>query len=353
MKKLLVLLAAVAFVVAFTVPAMSADKAEWSFYGNARMATFYDDVEPEGGEGDTDLQWDLQGNSRIGAAVKAGDIGGGFEYGTGINLRKIYGTWNFGGGSLLVGQTYTPLDYFSSGQVKDDDTGLIGYGTSYTGRLPQIKLNIAGLELALIKPNTLAVTKASTAWDDCASCTAAPGTVFDDTDTSLPKLEVAYKINLGSAHIKILGGFQTYDLVVGGKELSLDSLVYGFGVTAPFGPAYFKGSLLAGKNAGNLGIAGAGTATASATEIVDNDTLAYTAVLGFKASDMISFELGYGHIENEDDVSGAPKTEADAYYAQAVINIAKGFFVVPEVGKFDKKDTKETTYYGAKWQINF
>jgi len=36
MRKLLVLLSAVAFVVAFTVPAMAAD---WSFYGSARMST--------------------------------------------------------------------------------------------------------------------------------------------------------------------------------------------------------------------------------------------------------------------------------------------------------------------------
>jgi len=39
MKKLLVLLAAVAFVVAFTVPAMSAD---WNFYGSSRISTFFD-----------------------------------------------------------------------------------------------------------------------------------------------------------------------------------------------------------------------------------------------------------------------------------------------------------------------
>jgi len=365
MKKLLVLLAAVAFVVSFAIPAMAAEKkkktmeervadlekssAEWSFYGNARMATYFWDVEPEGVEGDTDLQWDLQGNSRLGANAKFGSIGGNVELGlypqSGrkgnseyVRVRRIYGTWNFGGGTLLVGKTYTPLCYFTSNQVADGDDGLIAYGTPYTDRIPMFMLSMAGLELALVQPKVVNI-------DD---------TIFDDTDTNLPRLEVAYKINLGPAHIKLLGGYQSYDLVAAGHEESLDAYAYGFGVTAPFGPAYFKGSLLLGNNVGNLGIVGAGTASAtSATQIVDNDTLAYTAVLGFKASDMLSFELGYGHMENEDDVSNATKTEADSYYAQAVINIAKGFFVVPEIGKFDNKGTQERTYYGAKWQINF
>ena len=39
MKKLLVVLASIAFLVAFTAPAMSAD---WSFYGSSRMSTFFD-----------------------------------------------------------------------------------------------------------------------------------------------------------------------------------------------------------------------------------------------------------------------------------------------------------------------
>jgi len=46
----------------------------------------------------------------------------------------------------------------------------------------------------------------------------------------------------------------------------------------------------------------------------------------------------------------------------AVINLAKGCFIVPEIGKFDKGETTtagvktengDTTYFSAKWQINF
>jgi len=47
-----------------------------------------------------------------------------------------------------------------------------------------------------------------------------------------------------------------------------------------------------------------------------------------------------------------------SYYAQSRITLAPGVFVVPEIGlinwgKFQNKDMGETTYYGAKWQIDF
>jgi len=88
MKKLLVLLAAGAFVLGLTLPAMSAD---WSFYGSSRLSTFFDSDSEEvnvTGYDDDDLTWSLQGNSRIGARVKAGNIGGGFEYGHGTLVQE-------------------------------------------------------------------------------------------------------------------------------------------------------------------------------------------------------------------------------------------------------------------------
>ena len=65
MKKLFVLIAAVVFVVAFTAPAFSA---EWSFYGSARMQTWWLDRDFGDGMGptddnDMDLNHSQQGNS--------------------------------------------------------------------------------------------------------------------------------------------------------------------------------------------------------------------------------------------------------------------------------------------------
>jgi hypothetical protein len=55
-----------------------------------------------------------------------------------------------------------------------------------------------------------------------------------------------------------------------------------------------------------------------------------------------------------------------ALYVNSVINITKGFFIVPEFGYYDYGDTSQRSpidnsaiedgdmfYFGAKWQINF
>jgi len=106
MRKLLVLIAAVAFVAAFTAPAFAA---EWSFYGSSRITTFWganSDERAPTGDDDTDLSHTLQGNSRIGANVKAGEIAGQFEVGFGSNItrRIIWGEYDFGGWQLGLGK---------------------------------------------------------------------------------------------------------------------------------------------------------------------------------------------------------------------------------------------------------
>jgi len=50
-----------------------------------------------------------------------------------------------------------------------------------------------------------------------------------------------------------------------------------------------------------------------------------------------------------------------AWYVNAPITLAKGVFIVPEVGMYDFHDSavtanldlKDFTYFGARWQINF
>jgi len=56
------------------------------------------------------------GHARIGAKVKVSDkLTGQFEYealGGKANLRILWGEWNFGAGSLGIGQQYTPPPFF-------------------------------------------------------------------------------------------------------------------------------------------------------------------------------------------------------------------------------------------------
>jgi hypothetical protein len=350
MRKLLIVLVAAAFVVGFTVPAIAAD---WGFYGSSRMTTFmFSDSKELTGTGydDDDLTWALQPNSRIGAKVKAGDVGGHFEYGTGINLRILYGTWNFGAGSLLVGQTYTPVNLFYSAQVCPylgaGDDNMLPYGGVYDGRRAMLQLSMAGLKVALIQPSTANIIAANT-----------------DTDTTIPKIEASYSIKLGPAALSLVGGYNSYDETntATDKDESVDSYIIGLGFNVGLGAAYVKGDVYTGQNLGPYGLwqAGADDPTWDGTAVKDCDTMGYLLVAGFKVSDMFSLEAGYGHNEHELDVTGSKDDETNAYYVQATINLAKGVSIVPEIGKIDFKknaadaDEGDTTYYGAKWQINF
>jgi len=345
MKKIFILIAAVAFVAAYTVPVMAA--AEWNFYGSARMSTFYDTVSEEAsptGFEDSDLGWGLQGNSRIGATVKAGDIGGRFEYGSGPNLRMLYGTWNFGGGEILVGQTYTPLNLFYSDQVWGGDADLLPYGGVYNGRVPMIQLSVAGFKLALIEPKH--------AWKTATTV---------DTDTTVPKVEMSYTAKLGPVTLVPFFGYNTYEIVdAADNGVSIDSYAYGIGVACNFGPLYVNGNLYTGQNLGPYGLWMEGNSNAYivGNDIEDTTSLGWIAVAGFKLNDVVSFEAGYGSVTHSNDVVKVDDDTASAY-VHATINIAKGFFIVPEIGMVDFKDSNtgsdqgDRTYFGMKWQINF
>ncbi|MBN2123221.1 MAG: hypothetical protein JW821_02920, partial [Deltaproteobacteria bacterium] len=181
MRKLLICFVVVAFVFA-AVPAMAAEKTLdervkaieecldclWSFYGSVRMATFWTNENTTAADmyDRDEIQWDLQGNSRIGAKAKVGDIGGRFEYGhdsAGGNttLRLLFATWNFGPGTILIGQDYSPTFQLFADQVHGGDADLLNYGASLgRSRVPQIKLIWGGFQFALVRPVERAATSA-------------------------------------------------------------------------------------------------------------------------------------------------------------------------------------------------
>lgn len=350
MKKILMFALAGLLVVAFTVPAMAA--AEWNFYGSARMSTFYTDQDEDytgTGYSDNDLTWALQGNSRIGAKVKAGDISGRFEYGTGVNVRVLYGQWNFDGGSLLVGQTYTPVNAFYSNQVAGGDTDLLPYGGIYDGRHPMIQLKVGGFKFAMVEPGTDSL-------------------VQDSTDTKIPKFEASYDLKAGPVGLKFLGGYNQYDTKdsLTDNTYAVTSYILGFGLAYNAGPFYLNGNIYYGRNLGPFGMwqqSVYDTPVFDGNDYQDATTIGYIGVAGFKVSDVLCFEAGYGHIQSKVDIVGLSfEDPAQSYYVQAVITIAKGFFIVPELGVFDKKDWSvdgltvdegKETYFGLKWQINF
>ncbi len=364
MKKLGFFLAVLAMV-AFTAPAMAAD---WNFYGSARMQTWYETGDAAGflnthdngnlNESDQELTWNLQGNARIGAKVKHEKLSGYFEYGSGPNLRKLYATWKPGNWSLSVGQTYTPIDIFYSGQAYAADEGLLSTGQAYDSRNPEIMFTYNGFKLAFIH-----VKGASDEGADFGGAGA-------DIDVKIPKIEASYHFAMNQFFFDVIGGYQTYDVesATGGPgDFTVDSYVFGGGGGVNFGPAYVKAFAYYGQNTKEFGLYQQGVANAVLKgtgvdeDVEDTNTVGFLGVLGFKVNDMLTLEGGYGYLKHDNDLR-PEDSKTYAFYFQAPITLAKGVFIVPEVGHYDygdsnvageKVDLKDFTYFGAKWQINF
>jgi hypothetical protein len=374
MKKLTILLALVALV-CFSAPAMAVD---WNFYGNARMATYYVSEDFGGGTNaagtdnkDQDLQWNLQSNSRIGANIKAENLKAQFEFGVSsdsagggnVSARRLYGVWEFGPGSMKVGKDYTPVSQFTSGQVFDGDLGLLGIGTAYGNREAQIAFAFGNFEIALVEPHTGLITGMT-----------AGGTGNGDVDIILPKFEAKWGMSFDTFNFNLMGGYQYYSISDvnsitnpgSTNDVSVTSYIVGGDAGFNFGPAYVKGTVSYGQNwddaAWNLG----GNHNQGSPAVWDGDdstkdTTSWMAslVAGLKVSDMLTFEAGFGYREDNPDANGYEKSKPWAVYGQAVIALAPGVYVIPEVGYFDGDkdftgaDATSTFYLGGKWQINF
>ncbi|MCD4743135.1 MAG: hypothetical protein K8R67_11735 [Desulfobacteraceae bacterium] len=347
--------------------AMTAAAAEWNFYGSARVATFWTDVDDlqvltaGGDDDDFGVGWAMQGNSRIGAKVKVSDtLSGRFEYGTsggGANIRLLYGTWNFGAGTLTVGQFYSPLNFFYSNQVYGGDAGMLNVGGLYSGRNQGLMVGLMGgaLKIALLTPNA-----------------GIFGPVIiptgEDVDATFPRFEVSYHLSLGKAFLDFAAGYTTYEVENLVDDYDVDSWVLAFGGGVDLGFMYIKANAWYGENVGTYGLwhntlddfGGAIIPTIPGDiDIEDNESYGLLFVVGAKINDMVSVEAGIGYTESELDFVGWQEDDNLAYYVQATVTLAPGVFIVPEVGIIDSQedmagaDDQSLLYYGLKWQINF
>ena len=410
MKKLTIIALVVAITAVFTVSATAND---WNLYGSSRMATFYtsqdlgkrlEEVSPgqfiavqnrdiANQDNISDLRWNLQTNSRIGAKVKGDKVEGQFEFGVtsdggggNVSTRRLYGIWKFAEGwGLKVGKDYTPIIFFLSGQVFNNDSGLKKLGVAYGDRRGQIavegKLGPGMLKVALIDPSTSTLSTPSST-----------------TEVIIPKFEASYQMNFTdaiSAHA--FGGFQTYDiksanLLFGGTDSrSVQSWVVGLGADMNFGPFYVKPQVSYYQNGAVAGWLNANYLTATkrgfvedfnanfgtaipvdtvSTEVLDGNNLMAMLAVGFKPTESLGLEAGVGYVGfDTDSIQGISiKNTYMEYYLQAVITLAKGVYIVPEVGYRDfgknegdrppfvvapDTDNGSLFYAGAKWQIDF
>jgi len=350
MKKMKVMVIALTMVTTF---AMSAVAADWNFYGDARIETFITDNNNPGTADTKSLSESLQSNSRIGANVKVNDqLTGRFEYGTEVNVRHLFGEWNFGAGKLLVGQTFVLSDISVSGQVYGTDDGLCGYGAPNVNRDPQLRLTFGDFAIAAIAPRT----------DEFNGIDEGGALDIATKQVNFPKIEASYTMNFDNAYVTGVAGYQAYEnIIAGSTPVDMDSYLVTFAGGMTFGNFYLNANLFFGQNLAGYGFYSdvdlAPDYTAST--LTDNDASGLILVTGAKINDMFSVEAGYGFVKAEIDAAGFSDDEAASYYVQTTITLAPGVVIIPEIGKIDRKTNKfnvaqsDTLYYGAKWQINF
>jgi hypothetical protein len=358
MKKLFVILMALALVWAFAAPASAVD---WNFYGSARMATFWESTETGSGSTkteDSELDWSWQNNSRIGARAKGETVSGRFELGLktegggggdlDVGTRRLEADWDFGAGTLSVAKGYTSFNQFVSGQVHASDAGLLGRGFMYAGRPGFIGLRFGGFGIQFIEPKE----------DDDFAPTG-------DTDRVLPKIEAGWGMAFDSWNFNLTGGWQYVCIKdvasvtgTGTNDIDVNSIGLGIDGRFNFGPAYVGAGLAYTQNGGNAGwTAGSGTFD-NDDDVDDTNTTQAGVVVGFKMSDMVSFEGGFGYRNDDFDASNTDDTDQWELYVQSNIGLAPGVWLQPEFGYANvdaqgSSNDSSNWYLGAKWQMDF
>ena len=124
----------------------------------------FGDSQVSGQNDDAGTLWFFQGNSRLGAKVKADKVTGLIELARasstdsagdgGVNTRRAYGQWQFSdNASLKVGKDYSPVtDNNMSNQVFDSDNDMEGNGLFYGRRPAYIGLYVGNFEFAALTP---------------------------------------------------------------------------------------------------------------------------------------------------------------------------------------------------------
>ncbi|MBT3177017.1 MAG: hypothetical protein HOG03_20735 [Desulfobacula sp.] len=342
MKKLVTIVATIAVLIS------SAHAADWNFYGSVMVSTFYENVDISGAD-TTNLAMGLNSDSVIGAEVNVNDeVGGVFEFEAGngnVEISYLYGVWNFGYGSLLIGLDDGPLQLPGSDQAYADNAGLGGWGEMASPGKGQIKLIFDAFRLAFRTP--------SVDYND------GTDNVDINTEVMRPSIEASYWFAGENYNLGITAGYGTFEVGKTNKK-DIDSYVIGIGGDVTFGRVILGAGVFGGENVGNLvdtdvngGDTGAGLARFDGTQVINNKALAWKIHATYIFNDMFGIQAGYGYMETELDKQ--TKDEVKSYYVQFPITLADGVSIVPEIGTIDYSEVgqSKTDYFGAKWQIDF
>jgi hypothetical protein len=390
MKKIIVMLAAIAMVGAFTATAALADA---DIYGSARFRTYYtsSDSGKPGAETQNNTEWQLGYLSRFGVNFKSDKITGKMEFdarvatstyddsapsvGTGasgvgdMRIRQLWGQYDFGTFKFMIGQNFPLYDapvsniaYFSGGLQAQ---GGMGY---YIARTSQMRFTFGNFRLALLAPDTSKGVPGSVAGSGYTAD-------YNAVHTTFPKVEVRYDLKIENFALNFDGGYQTYEVENYNESLpapygtrnteNINSYVLGFRGKANFGPGYVGVGLTYRQNGNNYG---AWTAVSKESPIFQgNDLKDATAwgtvvALGWKINDMVTIEGNYAYLSSSVDTALDNEDDNTVWAALAQIHVAPGFLIQPEFIYNDRQnvtndgvtsDQGNETIFGVWWLINF
>ena len=365
--------------VALAVPAMALDVTP---YGAIRIGTWYTSNTHYSAAGasqhDSDFSLDLQGDSLVGVRVKEGDFFALAELGAynpkarqnGVELRMLFGDWNFGEGKLRVG--YLPSPYvFRSEQAFDADGGFNSYGSLFDGRYAQIKVSLNnGFYLTMMKPapgltqgvvnstSNVSGSFANTPYNATATTYAATS---KDYDTFMPKMVAGYE---GKSGFVSFGGgvagnyYKVTDTTATNLSADITSLMGFAHTTIDLKPVELKFHLYGGQNMGDLMSNGAATAGSYYAGGENSYTVGGFGQIGYTASDKVKVYTGVSYETSKNDTYKTDDNKMAAF-ANLQYDVTKNVKIVPEVSMLNdldsSADTKEPRIYaaGVKWEMKF
>lgn len=296
------------------------------------------------GMGPAGFLFGVQNNSNIGFDVVADKFKAKVEFGAIENdpfgtangavapLRYLWGSYDTGLGTILVGKANTPTtDIFSTGVI-NNDTALNGFGglSTATRRL-QVQYNVAGLSLALISDYIA----------ELASTSSQPNA---NSSSTMPRIALSYTIYNGSNPLfQIAGTYKRFTRESEGNPTignPIDAWHISVGTKPTFGNNFVSLFGFYGKNQDVYGETGT---------FYNNGTWGHSkgipgtagrnikraggkAELGIGLSKDATFTIGAGYQETFGEIQG--KYKSVGVFAQVPYKVNANFTLTPVVGWF-------------------
>ena len=298
------------------------------------------------GMGPAGFLFGVQNNSNIGFDVVADKFKAKVEFGAIENdpfgtangavapLRYLWGSYDTGLGTILVGKANTPTtDIFSTGVI-NNDTALNGFGglSTATRRL-QVQYNVAGLSLALISDYIA----------ELASTSSQPNA---NSSSTMPRIALSYTIYNGSNPLfQIAGTYKRFTRESEGNPTignPIDAWHISVGTKPTFGNNFVSLFGFYGKNQDVYGETGT---------FYNNGTWGHSkditgtagrnikraggkAELGIGLSKDATFTIGAGYQETFGEIQGKGKYKSVGVFAQVPYKVNANFTLTPVVGWF-------------------